>query len=160
VRSSVGRAFLAVREDQIAAEAMGINTTKYKVKAFVIGSFLAGVAGGLFAHYLMYIKPDMFMFIKSFEVVAMVVLGGLGSISGSVIAAIILTFLPEGLRVVKDVLHTNKDPRMVIYSIMLITLMLTRPQGLLGRRELWQVLPKRKDKAPKENKGEDAPPVQ
>ncbi len=147
VRSSVGRAFLAVREDQIAAEAMGINTTKYKVKAFVIGSFLAGVAGGLFAHYLMYIKPDMFMFIKSFEVVAMVVLGGLGSISGSVIAAIILTFLPEGLRVVKDVLHTNKDPRMVIYSIMLIVLMLTRPQGLLGRRELWQVLPKRKDKA-------------
>jgi branched-chain amino acid transport system permease protein len=86
----------------------------------------------------------MFMFIKSFEVVAMVVLGGLGSISGSVIAAIILTFLPEGLRVAKEVLHTSKDPRMVIYSIMLIVLMLTRPQGLLGRRELWQALPKRK----------------
>jgi branched-chain amino acid transport system permease protein len=160
VQSSVGRAFLAVREDEIAAEAMGVNTTRYKVKAFMIGSFLAGVAGGLFAHYMMYLNPTMFMFIKSFEVVAMVVLGGLGSISGSVIAAIILTFLPEGLRMAKEVLHTDKDPRMVIYSIMLIVLMLTRPQGLLGRRELWQALPKRKDKAPKEDKGEDAPPVQ
>ena len=160
VQSSVGRAFLAVREDQVAAEAMGVNTTKYKVKAFIIGSFLAGVSGGLFAHYMMYLNPTMFMFIKSFEVVAMVVLGGLGSISGAVIAAIILTFLPEGLRMAKEVLHMNKDPRMVIYSIMLIVLMLTRPQGLLGRRELWQALPKRKDKAPKEDKGEDAPPVQ
>jgi branched-chain amino acid transport system permease protein len=144
VRSSVGRAFLAVREDQIAAEAMGVNTTRYKVKAFIIGSFLAGVAGGLFAHYMMYLNPTMFMFIKSFEVVAMVVLGGLGSISGAIIAAIILTFLPEGLRMAKGVLHMSKDPRMVIYSVMLIVLMLTRPQGLLGRRELWQVLPKRK----------------
>jgi len=87
----------------------------------------------------MYLNPTMFMFVKSFEVVAMVVLGGLGSISGSVIAAIILTFLPEGLRAAKGVLHMSKDPRMVIYSIMLIVLMLTRPQGLLGRRELWQV---------------------
>jgi branched-chain amino acid transport system permease protein len=152
VRSSVGRAFLAVREDQIAAEAMGVNTTRYKVKAFIIGSFLAGVAGGLFAHYMMYLNPTMFMFVKSFEVVAMVVLGGLGSISGSVIAAIILTFLPEGLRAAKGVLHMSKDPRMVIYSVMLIVLMLTRPQGLLGRRELWQVLPKRK-------KNEDKPVV-
>jgi len=149
VQSSVGRAFLAVREDQIAAEAMGVNTTRYKVKAFMIGSFLAGVAGGLYAHYMMYLNPTMFMFVKSFEVVAMVVLGGLGSISGSIIAAIILTFLPEGLRQAKDVLHMTKDPRMVIYSLMLIILMLTRPQGLLGRRELWQVLPKRKGNVPK-----------
>jgi branched-chain amino acid transport system permease protein len=160
VRSSVGRAFLAVREDEIAAEAMGVNITKYKVKAFVIGSFWAGVAGGLFAHYMMYLNPTMFMFIKSFEVVAMVVLGGLGSISGSVIAAIILTFLPEGLRTAKEILGTTKDPRMVIYSIMLIVLMLTRPQGLLGRRELWQVLPKRKNKTPREDRGEEGPPVQ
>src|SRR5436305_4101541 len=106
---------------------MGVNTTRYKVKAFIIGSFLAGVAGGLYAHYMMYLNPTMFMFIKSFEVVAMVVLGGLGSISGSVIAAIILTFLTEGLRMAKEVLHTTKDPRRVIYSIMLIELMLTRP---------------------------------
>ena len=158
VQSSVGRAFLAVREDQVAAEAMGVNTTKYKVKAFVIGSFLAGVSGGLFAHYMMYLNPTMFMFIKSFEVVAMVVLGGLGSISGSIVAAIILTFLPEGLRAVKDYIPGGKDPRMVIYSLMLITLMLTRPQGLLGRRELWEVLAKRKDSTIDDDRA-DAPPV-
>ena len=157
VRSSVGRAFLAVREDEIAAEAMGVNTTKYKVKAFIIGSFFAGVAGGLFAHFMMYLNPDMFRFLRSFEVVVMVVLGGLGSISGSVVAAIILTFLPEGLRAAKGVLHMEKDPRMVIYSILLIVLMLTRPQGLLGRRELWQVLAKRKDTIPTEERDQDDP---
>jgi len=149
VQSSVGRAFLAIREDEIAAEAMGVDATKYKVKAFIIGSFLAGVSGGLFAHFMMYLNPDMFRFLRSFEVVVMVVLGGLGSISGSIVAAIILTYLPEGLRLAKPFLHIEKDPRMVIYSIMLIVLMLTRPQGLLGRRELWQVLKRRKD-APKE----------
>jgi len=154
VRSSVGRAFLAIREDQIAAEAMGVDTTKYKVKAFIIGSFLAGVSGGLFAHYMMYLNPEMFRFLKSFEVVVMVVLGGLGSISGSVVAAIILTFLPEGLRSAKEFLHMSKDPRMVIYSILLIVLMLTRPQGLLGRRELWQVLARRKDTIPTEERDE------
>ncbi len=156
VQSSVGRAFLSVREDQIAAEAMGVNTTKYKVKAFMIGSFMAGVAGGLYAHFMMYLNPAMFMFVKSFDVIMMVVLGGLGSISGSIIAAIVLTFLPEGLRVVKDVLHTNQDPRMVIYSLTVIILMLTRPQGMLGRRELWQVLAKRKDST---HEQEGAPPT-
>jgi branched-chain amino acid transport system permease protein len=82
--------------------------------------------------------------------VAMVVLGGLGSISGSIVAAIVLTFLPEGLRAVKDYMPGGRDPRMVIYSIMLIVLMLTRPQGLFGRRELWEFLPRRKDKVPLE----------
>jgi len=164
VRSSVGRAFMAVREDQIAAEAMGIDTTHFKVKAFVIGSFFAGVAGGLYAHYMMYLNPQMFMFVKSFEVVAMVVLGGLGSISGSVVAAIILTFLPEGLRSVKDYMPGGRDPRMVIYSIMLIVLMLTRPQGLLGRREIWQIFGRRKAKRDQINGDEisrgAAPPTQ
>jgi branched-chain amino acid transport system permease protein len=168
VKSSVGRAFLAVREDQIAAEAMGVDTTRYKVKAFIIGSFLAGAAGALYAHYMMYLNPTMFMFQKSFEVVAMVVLGGLGSISGSVVAAIILTFLPEGLRAAKGFMPesmADKDPRMVIYSIMLIVLMLTRPQGLLGRRELWQVWRKRKDttgggdETPPELDRKEGPPV-
>lgn len=157
VNSSVGRAFLSIREDQIAAEAMGVDTTKFKVKAFIIGSFLAGVAGGLFAHYTpAYLNPTMFTFIKSFEVIAMVVLGGLGSISGSIVAAVVLTFLPEGLRAVKDYIPGGKDPRMVIYSVMLIVLMLTRPQGLLGRRELWDFLPKRKDSVPKEDRDEGA----
>ena len=174
VGSSVGRAFLAIREDQIAAEAMGVDTTRYKVKAFIIGSCLAGVAGALYAHYTpAYLNPQMFTFVRSFEVVAMVVLGGLGSISGSVVAAIILTFLPEGLRYVKEVVPDGapemfkRDPRMVIYSIMLIVLMLTRPQGLFGRRELWDFLPKRKDRIPDEprDSGNDkldrdaAPPV-
>jgi branched-chain amino acid transport system permease protein len=155
VNSSVGRAFLAVREDQIAAEAMGVDTTRYKVKAFIIGSCLAGVAGGLFAHYTpAYLNPSMFTFIRSFEVVAMVVLGGLGSISGSILAAIILTLLPEGLRNVKEFMPGGRDPRMVIYSLMLIILMLTRPQGLLGRRELWDVLARRKDTIPKEGRDE------
>ena len=156
VRSSVGRAFLAVREDQVAAEAMGVDTTKYKVKAFVIGSFWAGVAGGLFAHYMMYLNPATFMFVRSFDLVVMVVLGGLGSISGSIIAAVVLTILPEGLRMAKGVLHTDKDPRMVIYALTLIVLMLTRPQGLFGRRELWQVLPKRKDAVPKKERDDAA----
>jgi branched-chain amino acid transport system permease protein len=127
--SSHGRAFLSVREDEIAAEALGINTTSYKVIAFVIGAFFAGVAGGLFGHYLMYLHTNSFTFMKSFEVVIMVVLGGMGSITGSIIAAIILTVLPEALRPVKEF-------RMVIYSGLLIFLMIARPQGLLGMREL------------------------
>ena len=101
-----------------------------------------------------YLNPTMFTFIKSFEVIAMVVLGGLGSISGSIVAAIILTFLPEGLRNVKDFMPGGRDPRMVIYSLMLIILMLTRPQGLLGRRELWDVLARRKDTVPKDPRDE------
>jgi branched-chain amino acid transport system permease protein len=151
VASSVGRAFLAVREDEIAAEAMGVNTTRYKVKAFVIGSFFAGVAGALYAHFMMYLNPTMFVFLKSFEIVVMVVLGGLGSISGAIISAVVLTYLPEGLRAVNQY-------RMIIYSLALIVMMRTRPQGLLGRRELWEVLSRRKDSVPEDERS-DAPPV-
>lgn len=128
VDSSHGRAFLSVREDEVAAEAMGINTTYYKVNAFVIGAFFAGIAGGLFGHYLMYLHTNSFTFMKSIEVVIMVVLGGMGSITGSILAAIILTILPEFLRILKDY-------RMVIYSFILIVLMLTRPQGIFGVEE-------------------------
>ena len=127
--STHGRALFAIRDDEIAAEALGVDTTKYKVTAFVLGAFFAGVAGGLFAHYLSYLNPSTFTFIKSIEVIAMVVLGGMGSITGSVLAAIVLTLLPEALRAVKDY-------RMVIYALMLIVLMITRPQGLMGTREL------------------------
>jgi branched-chain amino acid transport system permease protein len=127
--STHGRALFAIRDDEVAAEALGVDTTSYKVLAFVLGAFFAGVAGGLFAHFLSYLNPNSFTFIKSIEVIAMVVLGGMGSISGSVLAAIILTLLPEVLRPVKQY-------RMVLYSLMLITLMITRPQGLLGTREL------------------------
>jgi branched-chain amino acid transport system permease protein len=127
--STYGRALFAIRDDEVAAEALGVDTTKYKVLAFVMGAFFAGVAGGLFAHFLSYLNPSSFTFLKSIEVIAMVVLGGMGSISGSVIAAIVLTLLPEVLRPVKEF-------RMVLYSLMLIVLMITRPQGLMGTREL------------------------
>ncbi|HUF16445.1 MAG TPA: branched-chain amino acid ABC transporter permease [Thermoanaerobaculia bacterium] len=154
VASSIGRAYFAVREDEIAAEAMGVNTTHFKVQAFVISSFFAGVAGGLMAHYLSYLNPSMFMFTKSFEVIVMVVLGGLGSISGSVLAAVFLTFLLEQLRYVKAWLNLTSEPRMVIYALLLIILMLTRRQGLLGRREIWDFLPRRKDKIPTDSSEE------
>jgi branched-chain amino acid transport system permease protein len=128
-RSTHGRALFAIRDDEVAAETLGVDTTAYKVMAFVIGAFFAGLAGGLFAHYLSYLNPNSFTFIKSVEVVVMVVLGGMGSITGAVLAAILLTLLPEVLRPVKDY-------RMVIYALMLIVLMITRPQGLFGDREL------------------------
>jgi branched-chain amino acid transport system permease protein len=129
LHSSHGRAFLSVREDEVAAEAMGINTTYYKVTAFVIGAFFAGIAGGLFGHYLQLLHTNSFTFMKSFEIVIMVILGGMGSLSGSVIAAVIITLLPEVLRPVKEY-------RLVLYSALLIVLMLTRPQGLFGTEEL------------------------
>jgi branched-chain amino acid transport system permease protein len=132
--STHGRALFAIRDDEVAAEALGVNTTSYKVLAFVLGAFFAGVAGGLFAHYNAYLHPNSFTFIKSIEIIAMVVLGGMGSISGSILAAIILTVLPEALR-------SAQELRMVVYSLMLIVLMITRPQGLLGTRELsWKML--------------------
>lgn len=128
INSTHGRACISVREDEIAAEAMGINTTKYKVVAFTMGAFFAGIAGALFAHYLMYINPSSFTFMKSVEVLVMVTLGGLGSITGSVLAAVLLTILSEALRAVGEL-------RMIIYSALLILLMLFRPQGIMGTRE-------------------------
>jgi branched-chain amino acid transport system permease protein len=137
MNSTHGRAFLSVREDEIAAESMGVDTTKYKVKAFVISAFFAGVAGAIFAHYLSYLNPSTFNFMKSIDVVVMVVLGGMGSISGSVVAAIIITLLPEALRPLQE--WTKVDFRMVIYSLTLILLMLTKPQGLFGQSEISDV---------------------
>jgi len=121
VMSSQGRALLAIRENEIAAESMGVDTTSYKVGAFVVSSAIAGVAGGLFAHYLSYINPSSFDFMKSVEIVIMVVLGGMGSVSGAILAAFILTFLPEALRPLQDLTHV--DLRMVIYSLALIVMM-------------------------------------
>ena len=128
--STHGRAFLSVREDEVAAEAMGIDTTGYKVRAFVISAFFAGVAGGLSGAFEGNLAPQSFTFVRSFEIVAMVVLGGMGSITGSTIAATVLTILPEYLRALANL-------RMVIYSVALVGLMLVRPRGLLGTTELW-----------------------
>lgn len=139
-RSAHGRCFLSVREDEIAAEAMGVNTTRTKVRSFVIGAFFAGVSGGLFAHYLRYLNPQTFDFNRSFEVIIMVVLGGMGSISGSVVAAVFLTVIREALRPLQEL--TRIDFRMVIYSLMLIILMLTRPNGLFGTQEITEWIAK------------------
>ncbi len=139
INSAHGRAFLSVREDEIAAEAMGVNTTQAKVRAFVLGAFFAGVAGGLFAHYLRYLNPQTFDFNRSFEIIIMVVLGGMGSITGSVVAALFLTILREALRPLQEI--TRLDFRMVIYSLLLIVLMLTKPNGLFGTKEFTAFLP-------------------
>lgn len=127
--STHGLAFLAVREDEIAAEAMGIPTTRYKVTAFVLSAFFTGIAGALFALYQPSLSNDQFSFVRSIDTVVMVVLGGLGSISGVAIAAVLLTVLPEALRGLDQY-------RLVAYSLLLIILMLTRPQGIFGREEL------------------------
>src|SRR5918998_1537619 len=115
----------------VAAEAMGVNTTRYKVMAFVISSGLAGAGGVLLAHFDGYLNPKSFEFIKSFEILIMIILGGLGSIVGSIIGAIVLTVLPEALR-------GFAEYRMVIYSVLLIVLMITRPQGLLGSKDAFK----------------------
>ena len=142
VHSSYGRAFLSVREDEIASECMGINTTRVKVAAFLISSFFAGVAGSLFAHTTNFLIPASFQFVKSVDVVIMVVLGGMGSLSGSVVGAILVTVLPEALRPLQE--WTQVDLRMVIYSLILILLMIWRPTGLFGAREWNQIWGRRR----------------
>lgn len=129
-----GRGMFAVREDEVAAEAMGVNTTRVKVRAFVIGAFWAGVAGGLYAHQYGYLSPSNFNFMKSFDAVVIIVLGGLGSVSGAILAAIALAILPEALRPLQQ--WTGFDFRMIFYSLILILFMVFRPNGLLGRHEL------------------------
>jgi branched-chain amino acid transport system permease protein len=131
VHSVKGRDFLAVREDEIAAAATGVNTTYVKVLAFIIGAFFAGVAGGLTASLQGSLDPVHVDFMLSVTFVAMVVLGGSGSITGVILAAIALTVLPEVLRFLQG------PWRMILYSLLLIGMMLLRPEGLLGRRELW-----------------------
>ena len=129
INSTHGRACIAIRENEIAAESMGVDTTRYKVMAFTIGAFFAGVAGALFSHYFYIAHPASFTFMKSFDILTIVVLGGLGSLTGSVTAAILLTFVSAALA-------GYPEWRMVIYSLMLIILMIYRPQGLFGNKEL------------------------
>lgn len=141
--SSHGRSLTAIREDEVAAEAMGVNTTAYKVRAFVVSSFFAGVAGGLFAHFYETISPGSFTYVRSMEIVVMVVAGGLGSTTGSIVAAVFLTLLPEALRSGflalggQAAAQVAEQVRMPIYGMLLVVLMLARPQGLFGTKELW-----------------------
>ena len=133
VNSTYGRGFIAVSDDEVAAEAMGINTTRYKIIAFVVGAFFAGAAGGIYAHKVQYIAPVGFDFNKSIEIVVMVILGGMGRNVGVIIAAVLLTFAPEGLRMLSNAsphLAWIGESRMLFYSLILIVLMIARPQGL------------------------------
>ena len=147
--SSHGRSLWAIREDEVAAEAMGVNTTAYKVRAFVVSAFFAGIAGGLFAHFVPIINPGSFTFVKSMEIVVMIVAGGLGSTTGAIIAAVFLTLLPEGLRSLFSMVGAEgslsqrvDQIRMPVYGLLLVALMLSRPQGLFGTKELWDVVPR------------------
>lgn len=129
LRSVHGRDAIAVREDEIAAASIGVNTVRAKTMAFVVGAFFGAIAGGLYASYFYFIKPDLFGFLKSIDILIIVVLGGLGSLSGSVIAAILLALVSTALQPFPEL-------RMVIYGLILVVIMVFRPQGLMGDREL------------------------
>lgn len=128
IRSTYGRAILAVREDEVAANANGIGVFKYKMIGFVIASFVAGIGGALYVSRIGFIKPDQASFTKSIDYLIFVVLGGMGSTTGAILAAYVLTFLQEVLRFLKDF-------RLLIYPVVLIIVMIFRPQGLLGTKE-------------------------
>ncbi len=123
-----GRAVLAIREDEIAAQSSGINVTYYKTFAFTVSSFFAGIAGAMHAHNIGTIGASDFGYNKSFDILVMVVLGGMGSFTGAILAATVLTILPELLR-------SFSEYRMIVYSLLLIVIMIFRPEGLLGREE-------------------------
>ncbi|MEY4483977.1 MAG: hypothetical protein RL693_1429 [Verrucomicrobiota bacterium] len=123
VNSTYGRGFIAVHDDEVAASSMGINPVRYKVTAFVTGAFFAGIAGGLYAHHKQFLSPTGFDFLKSIDIVVMVILGGMGRTAGVIMAAILLTLMPE-------VLRQFSDYRMIIYALLIIGLMILRPQGL------------------------------
>jgi branched-chain amino acid transport system permease protein len=127
IHSSYGRAFISIRDDEIAAEAMGVDTTRYKVLSFVISSMFAGIAGGLFGHFTMYLHPNSFLFTTSFYLIIMIVVGGLGTISGSVLGAVLVT-------VTLELFRGFGAFRLVMFAILLVLIMIYRPQGIVGRR--------------------------
>jgi branched-chain amino acid transport system permease protein len=125
VNSTYGRGFIAVHDDEIAAESNGVDTTRTKVIAFVTGAFFAGIAGGLYAHHKQFLSPTGFDWLKSIDIVVMVILGGMGRTVGVIAAAILLTLMPELLR-------DFAEYRMIIYALLIILLMLLRPAGLFS----------------------------
>lgn len=127
VDSALGRACVSIREDEIAAEAMGIDTTRYKVIAFSFGAFFAGIAGALYAAYFYFIKPDLFGFSRSVDILVIVVVGGMGSLTGSVLASFLLIAISTSLQ-------RYATWRMVLYALLLLAIMLFRPQGLMGKK--------------------------
>ena len=144
VFSGIGRALISVREDELAAEAVGIDSTRYKTLGFVIGCMYAGVAGGLYAHLFTFLHPSNFDFLKSIDVLLVVVLGGLGSISGTIVAAVAWTFLLECLRILLP--PAVQDWRWVIYPLLLVIFMLVRPGGIFAGTEFRFLKPREQRK--------------
>jgi branched-chain amino acid transport system permease protein len=128
IRSRHGRAIISIREDEIASEAMGISATYYKILGFTISAFFAGIGGGIFAHYITMLEARKFNFMYSVEILIIVVFGGMGSFTGSIIAAVVLTIFNEALR-------DFSIYRIIVYSVLLIIIMIFKPGGLLGRYE-------------------------
>ena len=133
VNSPFGRVLKSIREDEIASETLGKNTTKYKLMVFAIGAFFAGIAGSLYAHYITFIDPSSFTVMESITVLLMVIFGGMGSISGSIIGATVLVIFPELLRFLGMPSSIAAEVRQMIYGLLLVVLMIKRPQGLLGK---------------------------
>jgi branched-chain amino acid transport system permease protein len=139
--SQTGRSLTAIREDEIAAEAMATPTTRLKVTAFAISAATAGIAGGLFAHMQAGVRPEDFRFERSIDMIVMIIVGGLGSISGAILGGI---FVAVSLELMRDL----QQYRLVLYALLLIVIMIVRPEGLLGTRELHHVLRRRKPVKP------------
>ena len=129
LNSRLGRGLVAVKDDEVAAEAMGINPTFLKILAFVLGAAIAGLAGGIFASFIHYVNPDNFTYMESVVMLTMVVLGGVGSVPGIIVGATILTILPEALRGISTY-------RYAIYGILLVMMMIVRPQGMISMSSL------------------------
>jgi len=147
-RSSLGRAFIAIRDSETAAETMGVNLAVYKTIAFIISAFYTGIAGSLFAHFIRYISPSNFTLLDSIGFIIMILVGGTGTLLGSVYGAIFITFLPEGIRVLKDffpffVVETGLQG--LVYGLILLLFILFEPAGLYGRwlkmKRYWKTFP-------------------
>jgi branched-chain amino acid transport system permease protein len=133
VNGAYGRVLRSIREDEIASETLGKNTNKYKLQVFVVGAFFAGIAGSLYAHYITFIDPSSFTVMESITILLMVIFGGMGSIKGSVVGAVLLVMFPEMLRFLGMPSSIAAPMRQMIYGLLLIVFMIKRPQGLLGK---------------------------
>ncbi len=143
VFSNFGRGVLSIREDEIASGLVSVNTRQVKVLTFVFSAFLAGIAGGLFAHELQFINPRSFTILKSTDMLVMVYLGGIGSLGGSILGATVFTVVMEGLRTVLQQIGISQEWRLVVAPLMLILLMIFRPYGIMGLREFRFLIPRK-----------------
>lgn len=146
VFSNFGRGVLSIREDETASGLVSVNTRQVKVLTFVFSAFLAGIAGGLFAHELQFINPRSFTILKSTDMLVMVYLGGVGSLGGSILGATVFTVVMEGLRTVLQQIGISQEWRLVVAPLMLILLMIFRPSGIMGLREFRFLIPRQETK--------------